>query len=99
MKRALWMGVLFWALPSLAATTLHYAKPTAMKPGPPLSVSALARVGGRPHGEVAIETSSSIFIFPVVGSVQGANNTYYRSETTLINNRAISQTVEMFFFA
>ena len=32
----------------------------------------------------------------MVGSVAGSNNTYYRSETTLINNRSIPQTVEMF---
>ncbi len=99
MRQALWMGVLLWALPSLAATPLHYAKPTAMKAGRPLSAAALSGIGGRRHGDVAIETSSSIFIFPVVGSLHGGNNTYYRSETTLINNRSVSQTVEMFYFA
>src|ERR1700682_4993948 len=99
MKRILCISALFCALPSLAATSLHYAKPTALKDGPPLNRSVLAGRGGKLHGDVAIETSAPIFIFPVVGSVAGSNNTYYRSETTLINNRSISQTVEMFYFA
>ena len=99
MRRLLWISALLCAFPSLAATSLHYAKPMAVKEGPPLNKSVLAGLGGKLHGDVAIETSASIFIFPVVGSVAGSNHTYYRSEATLINNRSISQTVEMFYFA
>ncbi len=103
MRRTLSICALVSALvctwPSLAATPLHYAKPLAVKAGRPLSEWSFAGAGRRLHGNVAIETSSSIFIFPVVGSVAGSNNTYYRSETTLINNRSISQTVELFYFA
>lgn len=99
MRRVLLITALFCALPLAARTPLHYAKPTAVKDGPPLSRLTFAGHGGKLHGEVTIETSSSIFIFPVVGSVAGGNNTYYRSETTIINNRSIPQTIEMFYFA
>jgi hypothetical protein len=99
MRPVLLIGALLYALPLLATTPIHYAKPMAVKDGPPLSKSMLAGRGGKLHGEVAIETSASIFIFPVVGSVAGGNHTYYRSEATIINNRSISQTVEMFYFA
>lgn len=90
----------------LAAPSLHYAKPLSIKPGRSWSAAGMPERMGKirtealkVHGEVAVEISSSIFIFPVVGSVQGGNNTYYRSETTIINNRSIPQTVEMFYFA
>jgi hypothetical protein len=99
MKHILLISALLFASPLLSAASLRYAKPVAIKVGPPLSAAKLAENQRRPRADVAIETSSSIFIFPVVGSLQGANNTYYRSEATLINNRFISQTVEMFYFA
>jgi hypothetical protein len=99
MKRILLLSSLLCASPLLAAASLHYAKPTSVKDGPALSASSLAGHQKRLRGDVAIETSSSIFIFPVVGSLAGGNNTYYRSEATIINNRSIDQTVEMFYFA
>src|SRR5579872_2207219 len=97
MKRILFVSLLVGATPLLAAST-HYAKPLSIKPGPSWSEARAAGHVGRIRSNVAIETSSSIFIFPVVGSLAG-NNTYYRSETTIINNRSIPQTVEMFYFA
>jgi hypothetical protein len=99
MKHILMITALFCASPLLLAATLRYAKPVAIKNGPPLSASKLAEGQKKPRADVAIETSSSIFIFPVVGSLAGGNGTYYRSETTLVNNRFVSQTVEMFYFA
>ena len=99
MKHILLISALLCASPLLDAASLRYAKPVAIKNGPPLSASKLAENQRRPHGDVAVETSSSIFIFPVVGSLAGGNGTYYRSEATLVNNRFVSQTVEMFYFA
>ena len=99
MKFFLLISALLCTFPSLAAPPLHYAKPLSVKDGPPLSKSTLGAFGRHPHGNVTTETSASVFVFAVVGSLAGANNTYYRSETTLINNRSIPQQVEMFFFA
>src|ERR1700686_2687266 len=99
MKHILLISALLCTSPLLDAASLRYAKPVAIKNGPPLSASKLAEKQSRPRGDVAGETSSSIFIFPVVGSLAGGNGTYYRSEATLVNNRFISQTVEMFYFA
>jgi len=93
------ISALLYAFPSFAAPPLHYAKPMAVKNGPPLGKLTLGGLGRHPHADVMTETSSAIFIFPVVGSVAGGNHTYYRSETTIINNRSISQTVELFYFA
>lgn len=97
MKRILivWM---FAASPLLAAP-LHYAKPLSIKPGPNWIEARMAQQHGRIRSEVAIETSAPIFIFPVVGSLPGSNGAYYRSETTIVNNRSVAQTVQMFYFA
>src|ERR1700720_1617104 len=99
MKHILMITALLCASPLLLAATLRHAKPVATKNGPPLSASKLAEGQRKPRADVAVETSSSIFIFPVVGSLAGGNGTYYRSEATLVNNRFVSQTVEMFYFA
>jgi hypothetical protein len=99
MKHLMTICAVLCASPLLAAASLRYAKPTTIRDGPSLIASRLAENHRRPRADVAIETSSSIFIFPVVGSLAGGNNTYYRSEATLVNNRFTSQTVEMFYFA
>jgi len=99
MKHILTVSALLCVSPLLAAASLRFAKPTATRDGPSLIASRFAENHRSPRADVAIETSSSIFIFPVVGSLAGGNNTYYRSETTLINNRFSSQRVEMFYFA
>ena len=99
MNRALLIGALLMATPILAAPPLRHAKPLSIKPGPTWTEAGVAHNLGQVRSFVATETSAPIFIFPVVGSVHGANNTYYRSETTIINNRSVPQMVEMFYFA
>jgi len=99
MKKILFAGVFVVPQSLLAGTPLHHVKPLSIKPGPSWSEARVTEHVGKIRSEVATETSASIFIFPVVGSLQGANNTYYRSETTIINNRSIPQAVEMFYFA
>ena len=97
MKRILSVLVIALSVSAGAAPAPHAAKTLSVTAGPTWNMASQPRIP-RLRSNVAVETSSSVFIFPVVGSLAGGNNTFYRSETTLINNRNIQQSVEMFYF-
>lgn len=44
------------------------------------------------------EVGAYIFVFPVVGNAPGSRGTYFRSETTIVNNRNRPQNVLMYYF-
>lgn len=54
--------------------------------------------GRRIEPNVVAEFSDSIFIFPVVGNAPGSRGSYFRSETTIANNRNIPQDIAMFYY-
>jgi hypothetical protein len=50
------------------------------------------------ESNLSAETTDTSFIFPVVGNARGANNTFFRSETSIANNRNIAQDVALFYY-
>jgi hypothetical protein len=90
----------------LFAAEMRYAKPTAL---PDLNVSFADlmrdrldhdRQLGSPrlHPEVVLEGSESGFVLPIVGSTPASGGLFFRSETVLVNRRATSQTVGIYYF-
>jgi hypothetical protein len=47
---------------------------------------------------VAEEHSDWFLVFPIVGSTPGSNGTFFRSETTLLNNLTRTQRIAVFYF-
>ncbi len=50
------------------------------------------------QANLSSEVSDSIFVFPVVGNAPGSRGTYFRSETTIVNNVNRPQDVLLFYF-
>ena len=48
--------------------------------------------------QVSEEHSDWFLVFPIVGSTPGGNGTYFRSETTILNNLTRQQRVAVFYF-
>ena len=68
-----------------------------------VSASWLADVGrhhhtGRLTSNVASEAGDNAFIVAIVGSAQGSNGTFFRSETTFVNNLTRSQRLLAIYF-
>lgn len=53
---------------------------------------------GHIRSEVNTGAGDVAFIFPIVGSVGGSNGTFFRSETTLVNNLNRFQDIELYYF-
>ena len=45
------------------------------------------------HSSVMTEGAAVGFLIPLVGTLQGANGTFFRSELTLVNNKSRTQTI------
>jgi hypothetical protein len=58
----------------------------------------VATQSGGVHFEVSEEHSDWFLVFPIVGSTPGGNGTFFRSETTLVNNLTRTQRVAVFYF-
>lgn len=67
-----------------------------------VSAAALSFIAKREPRQVAPNVASEsgdwIYIFPIVGSTPGAGGTYFRSETTLVNNLDRHQDALLFYF-
>ena len=95
------------ALPLMASETergqMRFAQPALL---PDLNVSFAEMVrdaGDRPASprlrpNVVLEGSESGFVLPIVGSVQGGNGLFFRSETVIVNRRNIAQNVAIYYF-
>jgi hypothetical protein len=53
---------------------------------------------GGVHASVNSGAGDIAFIFPIVGSVAGSNGTFFKSETTLVNNLNRTQDIALYYF-
>ncbi len=89
------------ATAALAASTALAQTGLVRVAGPPMTISqALQRMTpsavlgpGVERKVIQLETADSAFLIPAAGSVQGAGNTYFRSDFSVGNYRASTQTI------
>ena len=95
---------LFAAAPNAAPPLRRMAPPQMLGTGTEdfehfwARINADPSVKGRIHAEVNTGAGDIAFIFPIVGSVAGNFGTYFRSETTLVNNLNRAQDIELYYF-
>jgi len=87
---------------SANAAQMQFAAPTTLPPVPDTIHDLVDRAGvinsEGVHTQVFTPHTDWVFIFPIVGSVNGGNGTFFRSETTIVNSRSIPQDAALFYF-
>jgi hypothetical protein len=53
--------------------------------------------GGISQNVISLDNRDSAFLFPITGSVAGANGTFFRSDVTISNYRSITQNISVAF--
>ncbi len=82
---------------------LRYAEPTLLPDGnmtfaEMMESSALRGRPFRATPNVVLEGAEPGFVLPIVGSAPGANNTFFRSETVIVNRLNRPQNIAIFYF-
>lgn len=102
MKRAALCVVLaFLSMSAFAASPFRAeAKKRFAAPEIVTAVSTLASATGARdvQAQVTTEAGASIFVFPIMGNAAGSGGTYFRSDTTMINNLNRPQRIAIFYF-